>query len=45
MTGLTAALTGCIHAKTLQNVPPEGLEKAKKAVSDAFAVMLAGAHR
>ena len=43
MTGLTEALAEFIQAKTLQDLPPDGLEKAKKAVADTFAVMLAGA--
>jgi 2-methylcitrate dehydratase PrpD len=43
MTGLTEALAQFIHDKTLQDFPPEALAKAKKAVADTFAVMLAGA--
>jgi len=43
MTGLTAALAEFIHVKTLDDVPPEALDKAKKAIADTFAVMLAGA--
>jgi 2-methylcitrate dehydratase PrpD len=43
MTGLTAALAAFIHGKTLCDVPPEALDKAKKAIADTFAVMLAGA--
>ena len=43
MTGLTAALAAFIHGKTLCDFPPEALDKAKKAIADTFAVMLAGA--
>jgi 2-methylcitrate dehydratase PrpD len=43
MTGLTAALAEFIRAKTLQDVPPAALDKAKKAIADTFAVILAGA--
>jgi 2-methylcitrate dehydratase PrpD len=43
MTGLTEALAEFIHTKTLQDFPPEALDKAKKAVADTFAVILAGA--
>ena len=43
MTGLTEALAEFIHAKTLQDLPPEALDKAKKAIADTFAVILAGA--
>lgn len=45
MTGLTAALAEFIHVKTLCDFPPEALDKAKKAITDTFAVMLAGAGR
>jgi 2-methylcitrate dehydratase PrpD len=40
MTGLTAALAEFIHVKTLDDVPPEALDKAKKAIADTFAVMI-----
>ena len=43
MTGLTEALAEFIHAKTLQDLPPEAIDKAKKAIADTFAVILAGA--
>jgi 2-methylcitrate dehydratase PrpD len=43
MTGLTKALAQFIHDKTVQDFPPEALEKAKKALADTFAVVLAGA--
>ena len=43
MTGLTEALAQFIHDKTLQDCPPGALDKAKKALADTFAVMLAGA--
>jgi 2-methylcitrate dehydratase PrpD len=43
MTGLTESLAEFIHAKTLRDFPPEAFERAKKAVTDTFAVMLAGA--
>jgi 2-methylcitrate dehydratase PrpD len=43
MRGLTEAVAEFIQAKTLQDVPSEALDKAKKAVADTFAVMLAGA--
>jgi 2-methylcitrate dehydratase PrpD len=43
MRGLTEALAEFIHVKTLQDLPPEALDKAKKAIADTFAVMLAGA--
>jgi 2-methylcitrate dehydratase PrpD len=43
MTGLTEALAQFIHDKTVQDCPPEALDKAKKALADTFAVMLAGA--
>ena len=42
MTGLTEALAEFIHAKTLQDLPPDALEKAKKGIADTFAVILAG---
>jgi 2-methylcitrate dehydratase PrpD len=43
MTGLTEALAEFIQAKTLQDLPPEALDKAKKAIADTCAVILAGA--
>ena len=43
MTGLTAALAAFIHDKTLKDVPPEALDKAKQAIANTFAVILAGA--
>ena len=43
MLGLTEALAQFIQAKTLQDVPSDALDKAKKAIADTFAVMLAGA--
>jgi 2-methylcitrate dehydratase PrpD len=43
MTGLTETLAAFIQAKTLADFPPEALEKAKKAIADTFAVVLAGA--
>src|SRR5262252_5567686 len=43
MTGLTAALAEFIHVKRLCDFPPEALDKAKQAIADTFAVMLAGA--
>ena len=43
MTGLTAALAEFIYVQTLCDFPPEALDKAKKAIADTFAVMLAGA--
>jgi 2-methylcitrate dehydratase PrpD len=43
MTGLTEALAEFIQAKSLQDVPSDALDKAKKAIADTFAVMLAGA--
>ncbi|HEX9870866.1 MAG TPA: MmgE/PrpD family protein, partial [Candidatus Tectomicrobia bacterium] len=43
MRGLTEALAEFIQAKTLQDVPSDALDKAKKAIADTFAVMLAGA--
>lgn len=43
MTGLTEALAAFIQAKTLQDMPLDALEKAKKAIADTVAVMLAGA--
>ena len=43
MSGLTEALAQFIHAKTLQDFPPAALDKAKRAVADTFAVILAGA--
>jgi 2-methylcitrate dehydratase PrpD len=43
MTGLTEALAEFIRAKTLQDLPPGGLDEAKKAIADTFAIMLAGA--
>jgi 2-methylcitrate dehydratase PrpD len=42
MAGLTRALADFIHAKTLQDFPPEAVDKAKKALADTFAVILAG---
>ena len=43
MTGLTEALAEFIHDKTVQDFPPAALDKAKKALADTFAVILAGA--
>jgi 2-methylcitrate dehydratase PrpD len=43
MTGLTAALAAFIQAKTLQDLPAAAFDKAKKAIADTFAVILAGA--
>jgi 2-methylcitrate dehydratase PrpD len=43
MGGLTEALAEFIHDKTLQDFPPAVLDKAKKALADTFAVILAGA--
>jgi 2-methylcitrate dehydratase PrpD len=43
MIGLTEALAEFIQASSLQNLPPEALDKAKKAIADTFAVILAGA--
>src|SRR5919108_1230705 len=43
MVGLTEALAQFIHDKTLQDFPPEALDRAKKALADTFAVILAGA--
>jgi hypothetical protein len=38
MTGLTATLAAFIRDKTLADVPPEALDKAKKAIAEASAV-------
>ncbi len=43
MTGLTEALPTFIHATALNDFPPEALDKAKKAIADTFAAILAGA--
>src|SRR2546422_2547663 len=43
MTGLPAALAEFIHVQTLCDFPPDALDKAKKAIADTLAVMLAGA--
>jgi 2-methylcitrate dehydratase PrpD len=43
MAGLTEALAEFIHAQTLEDLPPDAVGKAKKAIADTFAVMLAGA--
>jgi 2-methylcitrate dehydratase PrpD len=43
MTGLTAALAEFIQMKTLRDFPSDALDRAKKAIADTFAVMLAGA--
>jgi 2-methylcitrate dehydratase PrpD len=43
MRGLTEAVAEFIQGKTLQDVPFGALDKAKKAIADTFAVMLAGA--
>jgi 2-methylcitrate dehydratase PrpD len=43
MIGLTEALAEFIQAKSWQNLPPEALDKAKKAIADTFAAILAGA--
>jgi 2-methylcitrate dehydratase PrpD len=43
MTGLTETLAVFIQAKTLADFPPGAIEKAKKAIADTFAVVLAGA--
>jgi 2-methylcitrate dehydratase PrpD len=43
MTGLTKVLAEFIHAKTVHDLPYAALDKAKKAIADRFAVILAGA--
>ena len=43
MTGLTEALAEFIQAETLQGLPPDAPDKAKKAIADTFAVILAAA--
>jgi 2-methylcitrate dehydratase PrpD len=43
MIGLTEALAEFTQANSLQNLPPEALDKAKKAIADTFAAILAGA--
>jgi 2-methylcitrate dehydratase PrpD len=43
MIGLTEAVAQFIQARTVQDVPPEALDKAKKAIADTCAVILAGA--
>jgi 2-methylcitrate dehydratase PrpD len=43
MVGLTEALAQFIRDQTLQDFPPEALDRAKKALADTFAVILAGA--
>lgn len=43
MIGLTETLAAFIQAKTLQDMPPDAFGKAKKAIADTVAVMLAGA--
>ena len=43
MTGLTEALAQFIHDKTVQDFPPAAIDKAKRALADTFAVILAGA--
>lgn len=43
MTGLTETLARFIHEKTLRDLPEGAVEKAKKAIADTFAVILAGA--
>jgi 2-methylcitrate dehydratase PrpD len=43
MMGLTEAVAEFIQARTLQDVPADALGKAKKAIADTFAVILAGA--
>jgi len=43
MAGLTEALAEFIHGKTLQDLPPDALDKAKKGIADTFVVILAGA--
>jgi 2-methylcitrate dehydratase PrpD len=43
MSGLTATLAAFIHDKTLDDVPVAAFDKAKKAIADTFAVILAGA--
>jgi 2-methylcitrate dehydratase PrpD len=43
MSGLTQVLAQFIRDKTLQDFPPEALDRVKKALADTFAVILAGA--
>ena len=43
MIGLTEALAEFIQASCLETLPPEALDKAKKAIADTFAAILAGA--
>jgi 2-methylcitrate dehydratase PrpD len=43
MTGLTETLARFIHEKNLSDVPAVAYEKAKKAIADTFAAILAGA--
>src|SRR5688572_3953621 len=43
MTGATERVASFIAATSLEHLPPEAPEKAKKAIADTFAVILAGA--
>jgi hypothetical protein len=43
MSGLTEPAAQVIQAKTLQEVPPEAHDKAKEAITDTCAAILAGA--
>ena len=43
MTGLTQTLARFIRASSLGDLPEGAVDKAKKAIADTFAVMLAGA--
>ena len=41
--GLTEAIARFIHDSTLNDCPPEAVDKAKKVIADTFAAILAGA--
>jgi len=43
MTGATARVASFIHDTALDALPPDAIPKAKKAIADTFAVILAGA--
>jgi len=43
MTGATARVASFIHDTALDALPPDAIPKAKKALADTFAVILAGA--
>lgn len=43
MTGATERIASFIRTSALEHAPPEAIPKAKKAIADTFAAILAGA--